>query len=377
MKRNMYLKNRTGFVAVVAVVFTLTVWGICFGSDAKTGKQSLSAYEQWKAVGRLAAETSLDRIAKEAADYKKTNLIVLTNAGYAEVNGEPTQGALDGVTEVTGASRGRYTLVEIQASPWSPLWFAVYDKGSGCCVYSEVDASKAVVAGKGSSADLFRISSLERIDADRIFADPSGYDAKFKDKMFGGNAFRIVAVANAVAAGAPPCAIRAFEFHDHYCPGVVSGIFMARYLYKHYPPGKSGYFVHAVEPWCKEDALMVLLNATPGKRRYAVSYPTKSDMARRLPELQEASTIVYRKNEQTERWEGMLIEFEWADTGCPKTGSGAIDRLCSDMWYLKGLDKPEDFVKVVKTFELPDGTSPKDWARPGVDPLEKLGLVGK
>ena len=377
MKRNMHLKNRVNVTAVFAVIFTLTVWGICFGSDAKKENQSLSAYEQWEAVGRLAAETSLDRIEKEASAYEKKNLIVLTNAGYAEVNGEPTQGALDGVTEVTGASRGRYTLVEIHAAPWAPLWFAVYDKGSGYCAYSEVDAAKAAEAGKGSAEALFRIASMERIDAEHIFADPSGYDAKFKDKMFGGNAFRIVAIANAVAAGAPPCALRAFEFHDHYCPGVTSGIFMARYLIEHYPPGKSGYFVQAVEPWCKEDALMVLLNATPGKRGYAVSYPTKSDMEHWLPEMQEASTIVYRKNEQTERWEGLLVAFDWADTECPKTGSGAVDRLCANLWYLKRMDKPEDFVKIVKKFELPDGVSPKEWARPGVDPLVNLGLVGK
>jgi hypothetical protein len=27
-----------------------------------------------------------------------------------------------------------------------------------------------------------------------------------------------------------------------------------------------------VDPWCKEDALLVLLNATPGKKGYAISY---------------------------------------------------------------------------------------------------------
>ncbi|MFO8083172.1 MAG: FmdE family protein [Desulfobacterales bacterium] len=60
-----------------------------------------------------------------------------------------------------------------------------------------------------------------------------------------------------------------------YCSGVTSGILMAEYLKKHFPVEKGGYFIHTVDPWCREDALLVLLNATPNKRSYAVSYPNK------------------------------------------------------------------------------------------------------
>lgn len=40
------------------------------------------------------------------------------------------------------------------------------------------------------------------------------------------------------------------------------------------------------------------------------------------------------------------------------------------------MGKPEDFVKDVKAFELPDGISPKDWARQGMDPFENA-WIGK
>jgi len=122
---------------------------------------------------------------------------------------------------------------------------------------------------------------------------------------------------------------------------------------------------------------MVLLNATPGKRGYAVSYPTKSDIARRVPEAKNASTIVYRQKGQSGKWEGVMLEFNWAETSCPKTGNGVVDKLCADLWYLERLAKPEEFVKVIKQFEMPDGTTPRDWARPGVDPLQMLGLIGE
>jgi formylmethanofuran dehydrogenase subunit E-like metal-binding protein len=139
--------------------------------------------------------------------------------------------------------------------------------------------------------------------------------------------------------------------------------------------GKSGYFVHSVNPWCKEDALMVLLNVTPGKGSYAVSYPSDEDIAARVPEAKNASTIVYRRNDKAGKWEGLILGFEFADPSCPKTGSNIIDKLCADLWYLERMGKPEEFVKVIKRFQLPGELSPKDWAGPGADPLKKLGLV--
>ena len=44
------------------------------------------------------------------------------------------------------------------------------------------------------------------------------------------------------------------------------------------------------------------------------------------------------------------------------------------LWYLERLDQPELFVSIIKSFELPEGVTSKDWARPGVDPMKKLDL---
>jgi formylmethanofuran dehydrogenase subunit E-like metal-binding protein len=52
---------------------------------------------------------------------------------------------------------------------------------------------------------------------------------------------------------------------------------MADYVKKHLPLEQGGsYFVQSVQPWCKEDALLIMLNATPGKGGYAVTYPTEA-----------------------------------------------------------------------------------------------------
>jgi hypothetical protein len=71
----------------------------------------------------------------------------------------------------------------------------------------------------------------------------------------------------------------------------------------------------------------------------------------------------------------LILGFKFSDTSCPNTGDSIIDKLCADLWYLERLQKPEDFVIVIKSFQLPDGVSPKEWARLGTDPLKMLGLA--
>ncbi len=77
-------------------------------------------------------------------------------------------------------------------------------------------------------AGLFRVAATERIAAEYLYKHSVEYKAKFENKVFGGNEFRIITIANAIAAGVPPDAARAFEFHDHFCPGVTSGILQKR-----------------------------------------------------------------------------------------------------------------------------------------------------
>jgi hypothetical protein len=52
-------------------------------------------------------------------------------------------------------------------------------------------------------------------------------------------------------------------------------------------------------------------------------------------------------------------------------------RLKSDLWYMDYLDRPELFISVIKRFALNDGEEPSDYAKAGVNPLERLDLLKK
>jgi formylmethanofuran dehydrogenase subunit E-like metal-binding protein len=372
--RNLLKPVKNTFSLVLFLTIILSIHGICLGSDYTPEKKWLSTYTKWKSVGKMAADKALTLIQDSDSKLKKENLVIMTNAGYSEDDGIPTQGALDGLAEVTGASRGRNTLVEVHSSPWTPLWFAFYDKGSGYCAYLEVKARGKNDSGK-TTDDLFAITSVERIDADYLCTHADEYNEKFEKKIFGGNEFRIITIANAIAKGAPGYAVRSFEFHDHFCPGVTSGILMANYIMNNFPPDDKGYFIQSVTPWCKEDALQVMLNVTLGKSNYSIYHPSDTDLAARKPDFKAVSTIVYRHNNKTDRWQGIALIFIWGETNNPATGNGIIDKMSDALWYLDHIDKPEDFIEVAKTFELPKDIKPEDWARSGVDPLEKISAL--
>jgi hypothetical protein len=83
-------------------------------------------------IGEKAGVEALSMIKNKSRGYpSRDNLIALSNAGCAEVNGQSTMAALDGLSEATRTSRGANSLIEVHSAPESPLWFAVYDKRSG------------------------------------------------------------------------------------------------------------------------------------------------------------------------------------------------------------------------------------------------------
>lgn len=385
-----YLETPERFVSIIPVngkeIFSLADIGGTPPSDlARPGmnplerlnllKTSDTEYSLWKSVGVQAVTQAMSMMKSQGASPKTGEMIVLTNAGYAEVEGHPTHACLDGLAQAAGVSRGGHTLIEIHSAWNQPLWFAIYDKGSGLCSYLQGDPALLNAASSESlSSDIFAVKVAENIKAENLYAAPAEYAEKFDSGIFGGNEFRIVTIVNAIEAGAPGYAVRSFEFHDHYCPGVTSGILMANYVKKFFP--KDSYFVQSISPWCKEDALLVMMNATPGKKGYAVTYATDEDKAKWMEGFEIAATIIYGKNAESEIWEGVLLGFEWGgETGCVEYGNSVLDKLCTDLYYLDYLDTPESYVKVLKEFEIPEGETPQIWARPGVDPMAKLGLI--
>jgi len=356
---------------ILALTFILT---LVAASALASGQQ----YQQAVKLGELATGEAVRMLGQ---DFHHGEMIVVTNAGYASPGGSCSLGGIDGLVSATGATIGSGTLIPVQSRFDQPLWFAFHDQKSGKCAYLEAapDKAAAMLNGTGTQDAVFSIAQMERIDAAHLFAEPETFKAKAKSGLFGDNLFRIVTIANAAAKGCPAKALKSIQVHDHYCPGVTSGVFVAEYVRKHIlvDTPKAKCFVLGLQPWCKEDALLVMLNTTPGKRSYGVVYPTKEDKENAGP-LAKADTAVFVR-EENGPWKGWLLAFDFASAKkqyqTRDYGFAVIDKLHADLWFLERMDAPEEFVSVVKKVELPESMEPKDLLRPGSDPLAILASM--
>ncbi len=189
---------------------------ICFILNAAESDSHTSEYPYWSGAGKKAGDQALAMMKQNGITPQKENLTVLTNAGYAEIENSCIMGFIDGISDATGCRRGNNAFAEIHSRYDAPLWCAVYDKVSGICAYLQMKSSK--ISGEMQTvpaSEAFEIAVTEKINADHLFANADAYQKKFAEKIFGGNEFRVVTIANALAKGVPSYVLRAFEYHDH------------------------------------------------------------------------------------------------------------------------------------------------------------------
>jgi formylmethanofuran dehydrogenase subunit E-like metal-binding protein len=321
-----------------------------------------------------------ERAASEAAgmlgqDLQNSRVLVLTNAGYARPSGRSTLGCLDGLSSSTSASVGGSTLIALQARGDSPLWFAFFSPQTGECVYLQSEKDARTLADADQTPE-WSVRQKARIDADHIFGHSEEFTARGKKGLFGPNLFRIVTVANAAARNCPDHALQAMRVHDHFCPGITSGVLLAEYIATRVLTGdEQKLFILSLVPWCKEDGLTTLLNATPGKHAYAVVYGDRKEAATWPAPLNRTCTVAFTLDGEG-IWTGRLLGFDF-DAARKRYedrvfGYPVLDKLYADLWFLDHLDEPESFVEELGQVALPRGTSPQDLVRPDAALLKRL-----
>jgi len=333
-------------------------------------------YDAARSFGRSAAERAAELL---DCGLNEQKLIVLTNAGFARPGGLSSKGCIDGLSAATGASVGSSTLLRLQSRFDQPLWFAVYNPESGKCAYLQTErkrAKKALSDKRFRDGD-FALEQTARIKAENLIDHAEALQDRAENGLFGNNLFRVVTAANAAAKNSPDDLLTAIQLHDHFCPGVSSGVLMARYIREQILSGRQGAdcFVLSLNPWCKEDALITLLNATPGKRGYGVVYPAEGSTENWPAPLSRADTVVFVR-EDSGPWSGRMLRFDFAKANemfsGPESGMAAVDKLAMDLWLMGYLEKPEAFVDTVGTVQLKKGESPRKLLSPGKNPVEYL-----
>ena len=346
-----------------------------------------------------AVTLAMDRLGFECGD---SDVLALTDAGFALIADRySTASALDALVLVSGCSKSNGNLVVVHASKWRPLWFAFYRKGSGECVYIEVDSGVLeqymemwMSASDKSSVqesfmslsddELFSKVSMENIHYSNLLSNPESWHEKMESKVFGGNEFSIMTIAACWDKGMPYELLQAAELHNHICPGLTSGILIMRYLDEVLPIESSSqyYVILAVPPWCKDDAFQAVYDSTVGKRRMRVMMLSK-EQSEQLPPV---AGIYVRWDRSEDRGDAVVLTFDW-DKACSVCGVERswfkkfdsyewwYARLKVDLDLLDYLDKPEEFISVVKEFQVNSSSELNALSTAGVNPYVEIGLM--
>lgn len=377
MHQKQYFEGRSGLWLVVALA---GLFLMAAGALPALAKQPADpAQVVWQTLTKRAVAEAWQEL---MGIPEREDAIVLTSAGFAVIGGQTTAPCLDILHTWTGASVGQGTLVAMHRARTAPLWFFLYDLETGFGAYLEVNGEalenlfdrrprqiRREMAGMGSD-ELFTQIAVAQINYDYLMTNDGIYGGLVKDKVFGGNEFSIVGVVTGIEHDMPHDLLEAVKFHDHFCPGVSSGYFIVDYVEKNLPGDK--YFYFSVPNWCKDDAVQVLMNLTPGKSGYAVTYLNQADKDSLPEDYKTLAGIMCVQNGGA--WTAHALGFNWDPVyAAIPDGYPNMGKFMMNIAMLR--TAPEDYVSVIKTIDLPAGAAPADYARPEVNILKAAGLV--
>jgi formylmethanofuran dehydrogenase subunit E-like metal-binding protein len=283
-------------------------------------------------------------------------LLLMTDAPYVMVDGTCALPYLDQAQELTGCTVGKGNLLFFQRPQTHPLRLMLFKKDSGNAV---------VISRMGRNW----LSEALNLGAKTI--SDSGFWEKTKGLETGKDMFTLATIANVWAKDAPYDFLKSAELHNHICPGVTSGYFIAHYILSHYPL-KQGerYIIVACPVWCKEDAIQVILDCTAGKKGLIVKPLSDQQLKQVTIDRPAGLVLIWNDQDKTGRGAALSFDFNRLSAMAPKNSPKVATVLAA----LDSLDKPDRFVSTSAEFTL-NGERYQQIIQAGSNPYEVLGLL--
>ena len=326
-------------------------------------------------LGSLAAKSAMQDLKAEKGD---SNMLILTSAGHAIVDGQTTQAAIKGLSTESGNSIGDGNLFQVLRPNWKPVWFFFYDKSTGQAVYMQADGAslkKPLEEFKALPQDeVFSKISKANVDIDYLRNHTDEGNITFDQKAFNGNEFSLAGISNVWARGGSFDFLQATAFHDHLCPGVTSGLFLAEFVEEKLPINNitaESYKVIACPNWCKDDLLQMRWDATPGKSGMFVMALTDAEK-KAVPNI---AGIYIRWNETAKEGDALALAYNFSAVGIPQwKGPAWGSKLYQDIVLMDYYDQPEAFITVLKEFKV-DAAKLAQMQNAGMHPLKVAGVM--
>jgi len=336
-------------------------------------------------LGSRAAITAMEQLRFEKGD---SNILALTDAGYAQIGNLTTEKTLLGITNEAGVNEGDGTLFRVLRANNRPLWFFFFSKSTGNAVYMQVDEKALNNSLEGfkalKSEQVFSRISRANVDLSYLLNHTDEGNETFNNASFCGNEFSLVGISNIWAQQESAFDfLQAACFHDHLCPGVTGGYMLARYVEEKMPINNESesYKVIAIPPWCKDDLLELRWDATPGKSGMFVMALTDAEekaLNARYNQT-DVSGIYIRWNDTARQGTALVLGFNWTHmynlTGIDNwKGPSWAKMLVMDVNMVEFWNRPEVAVSTLKEFEVDQNTMAM-LTNAGMHPLKVAGVL--
>jgi len=312
----------------------------------------------WAASGIASPfETAVTKAMQDLSVTKgDPQLLLLTDAPYVTLDGQNPLPYLAGAQDLTGCIVGRGTLLFFQRPQSHPLRFMLFHKTSG-------DAVIISRTGETWSAQTLNMGA-------EAIARPAFWE-RTGDHQAGQDLFTLAALANVWAQDGPYDFLKSAELHNHICPGLTSGYLIAHYIRNHYPlaPGER-YIVLASPVWCKEDALQVILDCTPGKKGLIAKPLSPEQLDAVTVPNPAAILLIWNGKQKNGRGVALSFSFDRLRALVPE----GAPRAASVLAALDHLGEPDRFVSAAAAFDLDEALYQR-MIQAGSNPYEVAGLV--
>lgn len=323
---------------VLLTVFTLLMMS---SNILCAGELAVNITAAMKEIGRLQGDE---------------NMLVLTDAPYVKIDGSSALPLLQGVQKLTGCTVGKGNLLFFQRPQNHPLRFMLMNKTDG----------KAVIISKEGNDWLNESVQLDR----QTLSSQAFWDAS-KELSAAGDIFALAGIGGAWAMDAPYDYLKVAELHNHLCPGVTSGYLLANYIQKHFTLHKGEKYTVISSPvWCKEDALQVMLDCTPGKRGMVVK-PLAEDVVKQISFANPAGMIlVWNAKKKTGKGYALTFDFNILKGYAPEKSPKVAVVLAG----LEHIENSDQFITTAASFDLDEETYNKI-TRADSNPYQVVGLM--
>jgi formylmethanofuran dehydrogenase subunit E-like metal-binding protein len=325
-------------------------------------------------LGSKAAKTAMQEL---KVDKDNADVLILTSAGHAVVDGQTTQAAIIGLAAESGNSIGDANLFQVLRPYWKPVWFYFFDKATGEAVFLQADSkalNKSLNEFKALQINqVFSKISKAIVDIDYLQNHTDEGNVTFNQKAFNGNEFSLAGISNVWARGGSFDFIQATCFHDHLCPGITSGLFLAKYVEEKLPitnTSTESYKVISCPNWCKEDLFQMRWDATPGKSGMFVMALTDAEK-KAVPGI---AGIYIRWNDTAKQGDALVLAYNSSSVKSDWKGPDWGSKLASDVELMNYVDSPESFVSIIKEFKV-DAGKLAQLQNAGMHPLKVAGVM--